>query len=77
MGTYGQRFSSVGVITSNYDVAIEKPWGFKREDMHEVDDLSLRTADDWIIIGYSFPDEDLNIWSLFTRALARAKNGLM
>jgi len=169
--------SAVGVITSNYDVAIEKAWGFKREDMHDVDDLSssldfgfdwiwpshrypetivtrpatalrrlyklhgstnwlrcglcdrvyinprvdiavyaydrettpnngchcghyklevqivspsfvrdmrapnlisvwqsalnwLRTADDWIIIGYSFPDEDLNIRSLFTRALA-------
>lgn len=30
----------------------------------------LRKADDWIIIGYSFPDEDLNIRSLFTRALA-------
>jgi len=169
--------SAVGVITSNYDVAIEKAWGFKGEDMHEVDDLSLsmdfgfdwiwpshyypetiitrpatalrrlyklhgstnwlrcglcdrvyinpkvdiavyaydrkstpnngchcghyklevqivspsfvrdmrapnlisvwqnalnwlRRADDWIIIGYSFPDEDLNIRSLFTRALA-------
>ena len=171
------RSSDVGVITSNYDVAIEKAWGFKREDMHDVDDLSLsldfgfdwiwpshyypetiikrpatalrhlyklhgstnwlrcglcdrvyinpkvdiavyaydrkatpnngchcghyklevqivspsfvrdmrapnlisvwqnalnwlRRADDWIIIGYSFPDEDLNIRSLFTRALA-------
>ena len=169
--------SAVGVITSNYDVAIEKAWGFKRDDLHDVDDLSmsldfgfdwiwpshrypetiirrpataqrrlyklhgstnwlrcglcdrvyinpkvdiavyaydrettpnngchcghfklevqivspsfvrdmrapnlisvwqsalnwLRTADDWIIIGYSFPDEDLNIRSLFTRALA-------
>jgi hypothetical protein len=30
----------------------------------------LRRADDWIIIGYSFPDEDLNIRSLFTRALS-------
>lgn len=30
----------------------------------------LRDADDWIVIGYSFPDEDLNIRSLFTRALA-------
>jgi hypothetical protein len=30
----------------------------------------LRKAEDWIIIGYSFPDEDLNIRSLFTRALA-------
>lgn len=30
----------------------------------------LRRADDWIVIGYSFPDEDLNIRSLFTRALA-------
>jgi NAD-dependent SIR2 family protein deacetylase len=30
----------------------------------------LRQADDWIIIGYSFPDEDLNIRSLFTRGLA-------
>jgi hypothetical protein len=28
----------------------------------------LRLADDWIIIGYSFPDEDLNIRSLFARA---------
>ena len=31
---------------------------------------SLRRAQDWVIIGYSFPDEDLNIRSLFTRALA-------
>jgi hypothetical protein len=169
--------TSIGVITSNYDLAIEKAWGFKRDDLHEVDDLSqsldfgfdwlwpshyyperiiarpaspkrrlyklhgstnwlhcglcdrmyinpkidiavyayeresepnngchcghyklevqivspsfvremrapnlisvwqralnwLRKADDWIIIGYSFPDEDLNIRSLFTRALA-------
>ena len=30
----------------------------------------LRRADDWIVIGYSFPDEDLNIRSLFTRGLA-------
>jgi hypothetical protein len=30
----------------------------------------LREAEDWLIIGYSFPDEDLNIRSLFTRALA-------
>jgi len=30
----------------------------------------LREAEDWIVIGYSFPDEDLNIRSLFTRALA-------
>lgn len=30
----------------------------------------LRKAEDWIIVGYSFPDEDLNIRSLFTRALA-------
>lgn len=30
----------------------------------------LRRADDWIVIGYSFPDEDLNIRSLFTRAFA-------
>ena len=30
----------------------------------------LRQSDDWIVIGYSFPDEDLNIRSLFTRALA-------
>jgi NAD-dependent SIR2 family protein deacetylase len=30
----------------------------------------LRESDDWIVIGYSFPDEDLNIRSLFTRALA-------
>ena len=34
----------------------------------------LREADDWIIIGYSFPDEDLNIRSLFTRALAARKD---
>ena len=34
----------------------------------------LRDADDWIIIGYSFPDEDLNIRSLFTRALASRRN---
>jgi hypothetical protein len=33
----------------------------------------LRQASDWIIIGYSFPDEDLNIRSLFTRALASGK----
>jgi NAD-dependent SIR2 family protein deacetylase len=30
----------------------------------------LRASDDWVIIGYSFPDEDLNIRSLFTRAFA-------
>lgn len=30
----------------------------------------LRTADDWIVVGYSFPDEDLNIRSLFARAFA-------
>src|SRR5882724_4142855 len=30
----------------------------------------LREAKDWIIIGYSFPDEDMNIRSLFARALA-------
>lgn len=30
----------------------------------------LRRADDWVVIGYSFPDEDLNIRALFTRALA-------
>jgi hypothetical protein len=34
----------------------------------------LREAEDWIIIGYSFPDEDLNIRSLFARALASGKN---
>jgi hypothetical protein len=28
----------------------------------------LRTADEWIIIGYSFPPEDLTIRSLFIRA---------
>ena len=28
----------------------------------------LRAADEWIIIGYSFPDEDLAIRALFTRA---------
>ncbi len=30
----------------------------------------LCTAEYWIIIGYSFPDEDLNIRALFTRAWA-------
>jgi len=30
----------------------------------------LRSSNVWIIVGYSFPDEDLNIRSLFTRALA-------
>ncbi len=34
----------------------------------------LRSADDWIVIGYSFPDEDLNIRSLFTRAVASRHN---
>jgi hypothetical protein len=34
----------------------------------------LRRADDWIVIGYSFPDEDLNIRSLFTRALGSRDN---
>ncbi len=29
----------------------------------------LRTADEWIIVGYSLPAEDLNIKSLFLRAL--------
>jgi NAD-dependent SIR2 family protein deacetylase len=28
----------------------------------------LREADDWVIIGYSFPDEDLGVRALFTRA---------
>ncbi|MDX6614351.1 MAG: hypothetical protein QOD75_3537 [Blastocatellia bacterium] len=35
----------------------------------------LRTAEDWIVVGYSFPDEDLNIRSLFTRALASRREG--
>ena len=29
----------------------------------------LREADHWVIIGYSFPDEDVGIRALFTRAL--------
>jgi NAD-dependent SIR2 family protein deacetylase len=29
---------------------------------------ALREADDWLIIGYSFPDEDVGIRALFTRA---------
>jgi len=33
----------------------------------------LRAADDWIIIGYSFPDEDINIRSLFARAFSSRK----
>ena len=33
----------------------------------------FRQSEDWIVIGYSFPDEDLNIRSLFTRALASAE----
>lgn len=34
----------------------------------------LRAADEWLIIGYSFPDEDLAIRALFTRAYgARAR----
>jgi hypothetical protein len=28
----------------------------------------LRQADQWIIVGYSFPDEDLGVRALFTRA---------
>jgi hypothetical protein len=31
---------------------------------------SLRTAQRWLIIGYSFPDEDLAVRALFTRAYA-------
>jgi NAD-dependent SIR2 family protein deacetylase len=35
----------------------------------------LRESDEWIIVGYSFPDEDLAIRSLFTRALhARSRS---
>lgn len=28
----------------------------------------LREADEWVIVGYSFPDEDLGVRALFTRA---------
>jgi len=35
----------------------------------------LRRSDDWIVIGYSFPDEDLNVRSLFTRAFASRGRG--
>jgi hypothetical protein len=31
---------------------------------------ALRAADDWLIVGYSFPDEDLAVRALFTRAYA-------
>jgi hypothetical protein len=31
---------------------------------------TLRDASDWIIIGYGFPDEDLGVRALFTRAYA-------
>ena len=31
---------------------------------------ALRKADDWLIVGYSFPDEDLAVRALFTRAYA-------
>jgi hypothetical protein len=31
---------------------------------------ALRSADDWLIVGYSFPDEDLAVRALFTRAYA-------
>ncbi|HYE87312.1 MAG TPA: SIR2 family protein [Vicinamibacterales bacterium] len=31
---------------------------------------ALRAADRWLIIGYSFPDEDLGVRALFTRAYA-------
>jgi hypothetical protein len=30
---------------------------------------SLRTSDEWFIIGYSLPAEDLNIRSILTRAI--------
>lgn len=30
---------------------------------------SLRTSSEWFVIGYSFPMEDLNIRSIFTRAI--------
>lgn len=33
----------------------------------------LREADHWIIIGYSFPDEDVGIRALFTRAFGSKK----
>jgi len=29
----------------------------------------LRTADQWVIVGYSLPNEDFNIRSLFLKAL--------
>jgi len=34
----------------------------------------LREADHWIIIGYSFPDEDVGIRALFTRAFGSASD---
>jgi hypothetical protein len=34
----------------------------------------LREADRWIIIGYSFPDEDVGIRALFTRAFGSKKS---
>jgi hypothetical protein len=34
----------------------------------------LRAADRWIIVGYSFPDEDLAVRAMFTRAYGSRSN---
>jgi NAD-dependent SIR2 family protein deacetylase len=48
-------------IRSVFDTNLHEIWKASIEE--------LRTADEWIIIGYSLPNEDFNIKSLFLRAL--------
>ena len=37
----------------------------------------LREAEDWVIVGYSFPDEDMNIRALFTAQSPHAASNRM
>lgn len=48
-------------IRSVFDTNLHEIWKASIEE--------LRKADEWIIIGYSLPNEDFNIKSLFLRAL--------
>src|ERR1041385_555479 len=40
--------SQIGFITSNYDAAIEKVWGFERDDINAVKNLALDFGFDWL-----------------------------
>lgn len=55
------------LVTMSYSRKMEEP------NLHEIWRNcfeELRTADEWIIVGYSLPGEDFDIRSLFLRALA-------